>query len=360
MALDARLWRDLPVLVTGHTGFKGSWLSLWLAHLGAKVHGYALAPDDGPQLFELAGIHKTLAGHHEANVCDGAHLNSIMRVTRPAIVLHLAAQSLVRRAYLDPVLTWDSNVMGTVQVLEAARLCESVRAVVVVSSDKCYENLEEGQPFAESDRLGGQDPYSASKAAAELVVHSYRHSFGGSTGGSLPLLASARAGNVIGGGDFSPDRLVADAARAYQAGQPLHIRNPAATRPWQHVLDALHGYLLLAQGLLIQSQQRTVSTSMDQAFNFGPLPGDHLCVADLLKRLQAHWPELRWTHGSAGPHEAGRLHLDAGKARAMLGWTPKWSLDEGLAHTAHWYSAWAAGADMVALTRQQLLNFTVS
>lgn len=360
--LDPECWRGLPVLLTGHTGFKGGWLSLWLRELGAEVHGYALAPEPGPQLFELADVGAALAAHHEADIVDEARLAAVMQATRPRLVVHLAAQSLVRRSYDQPVRTWASNVMGTAHLLEAARHCDSVRAVVVISSDKCYENLEQPRAYRETDPLGGHDPYSASKAATELVVQSWRRSFGGGDGKTWPLIASARAGNVIGGGDFSLDRLIPDAARASRAGAALTIRRPASTRPWQHVLEALHGYLLLAQGLLGEAEAGATPT-LAEPFNFGPADADNLSVAELLTRLGRHWPELRWQvePDPAAPHEAGLLHLDAGKAAARLGWRPRWPLDGAtdgaLARTAAWYRAWSASADLAALTRAQLRDF---
>lgn len=343
-------WAGRSVFVTGHTGFKGSWLSMWLSLLGARVTGYALPPDTTPSLFVSAEVSKSLTTHHEADVRDLGALGKAMAEARPELVLHLAAQPLVRRAYREPADTWSTNVMGTVNVLEAARACPSVRAVVVVTTDKCYENQEWLWGYRETDRLGGRDPYSASKAAAELVVHSYRKSFFESSG---VLVASARAGNVIGGGDFSEDRLVPDAARAVQSGRTLSIRNPEATRPWQHVLESLHGYLLLSERML------GGTASFADAFNFGPVADDNLPVGELLAGLRRHWPQLDWQVDRVpdAPHEAGYLYLDASKARRELGWQPRWALDTALARTATWYRGWLDGADLAALSRAQIDEF---
>jgi CDP-glucose 4,6-dehydratase len=352
-------WRSLqsafagrPAFVTGHTGFKGSWLALWLARLGARVTGYALPSCTAPSLFEAAGIEDALTRHILADIRDPAALTAAMQAAAPEVVFHLAAQPLVRLSYREPVQTWSTNVMGTVHLLEAVRACPSVKAVVVVTTDKCYENREWLWGYRENDPLGGSDPYSASKAGAELVVQSYRKSF---FSGGGPLLASARAGNVIGGGDWSEDRLIPDAARAVARRQPLLIRNPSATRPWQHVLESLHGYLLLASRLLAGE------AAFANAFNFGPDAADNLSVAEVLTRLQAQWPELAWQmdpQAGSAPHEAGFLYLDSSKARRLLDWAPIWDLDTGLENTARWYRAveqkLSAARDV---TEQQLDQF---
>ena len=340
------------VFVTGHTGFKGAWLSLWLSRMRARVSGYALAPSTSPSLFELAGVRAGLAHHAEADINDLEVLTAAMQQAAPDVVFHLAAQALVRRSYRDSPATWATNVMGTVNLLEAVRACPSVKAVVVVTTDKCYDNREWAWGYRESDALGGRDPYSASKAAAELVVQSYRSSFFADGG---PLVASARAGNVIGGGDWSEDRLVADAARAAASGTALGIRNPGATRPWQHVLESLHGYLRLASLLLDGGEQHA------QAYNFGPDAADNVSVAELLGRLQRHWPELHWQPELAGeqaPHEAHFLYLDSSKARRELGWMPHWNLDACVEETARWYREVQANpAAARAISEQQLERF---
>lgn len=346
----ARSYRGRRVFVTGHTGFKGAWLCLFLARLGAHVTGYALAPSGAPTMFELARVGDTLARHHIGDVRDQESLSAAMVDAAPELVLHLAAQALVRRSYADPVSTWSTNVMGTVHVLEALRACPGVRAALVVTTDKCYENRHWPWGYRENDRLGGHDPYSASKAGAELVAHSYRSSFFGAGG---PLIASARAGNVIGGGDWSADRLIPDAVRAMQQGSALPVRSPDATRPWQHVLEPLYGYLLLAARLLDGDAECA------SAWNFGPDAADNLSVAALLNGLQGHWPQLAWRlDGDAhAAKEATLLYLDSSKARQQLGWQVRWPLATGIEQTAAWYAAAHAGADMRAFTEQQLDDF---
>jgi CDP-glucose 4,6-dehydratase len=303
-------------------------------------------------MFDLAGVEGVLARHTLADIRDASTLTAAMQAAAPEVVFHLAAQPLVRLSYREPVTTWSTNVMGTVQLLEAVRACPSVKAVVVVTTDKCYENREWPWGYRENDPLGGNDPYSASKAATELVVQSYRKSFF-SHGG--PLLASTRAGNVIGGGDWSEDRLIPDAARAVAGRQPLLIRNPDATRPWQHVLESLHGYLLLASRLLAGE------TALADAFNFGPDAADNLSVAAVLARLQSHWPELAWQmdrQAGNAPHEAGFLYLDSSKARRQLDWLPTWALTTGLGKTAEWYQSVAQTPNEArAITERQIDEF---
>ena len=350
---DRTCWQNRSVFITGHTGFKGSWLSLWLARLGAHVSGYALAPETTPSLFALASVRENLATHHEADIRDLATLRAAMQASTPEIVFHLAAQPLVRRSYRDPVETWSTNVMGTVNLLEAVRACPSVKAVVVVTTDKCYENREWLWGYRESDALGGHDPYSASKAGSELVVQSYRRSFLADHG---VLVASARAGNVIGGGDFSEDRLIPDAARAVLASNPLLIRNPNATRPWQHVLASLDGYLLLAEKLLAGD------AACADAFNFGPDARSNLSVAEVLAQLQQHWPDFAWqvdaTAAATAPHEAQFLYLDSAKAHRTLGWQSHWDLALSLKKTAEWYREAARSPQNIRdLTALQIEQF---
>ena len=339
------------VFVTGHTGFKGAWLCLLLAKLGARVSGYALAPSGNPTMFEMARVGDTLEHHFVADIGELATLTAAMRRADPELVLHLAAQALVRQGYADPVTTWSTNVMGTVNVLEAVRACPGVKAALVVTTDKCYENQHWAWGYRENDRLGGHDPYSASKAGAELVAHSYRSSFF-STGAAL--VATARAGNVIGGGDWSADRLIPDAVRAMQQGAALPVRSPDATRPWQHVLEPLHGYLLLASRLL------DGETAFASAYNFGPDSADNLPVSALLDGLSAHWPQLQWRVEAAGKggKEAALLYLDSSKARQELDWQVRWPLATGLQKTAQWYAAAARDPDrMRVFTEQQMEQF---
>ena len=345
-------YRGRRVFITGHTGFKGPWLALLLARAGARVSGYALAPNTTPSLFDAACVASSLAAHTIGDVRDASTLARAMDIAQPEIVFHLAAQPLVRASYRDPAQTWSTNVMGTVNVLDAVRACPSVRAAIVITTDKCYDNKEWLWGYRETDPLGGHDPYSASKAGTELVAASYRKSFLAERG---VLLATARAGNVIGGGDWSEDRLIPDAARAAAAGQTLEIRSPHATRPWQHVLEALHGYLRLGNRLL------DGDAALADAFNFGPEPRDNVSVGTVLRGLRAHWPELEWKHcppPGAAPHEARNLYLDAARAHMLLGWAPRWTLDEALAATAQWYrTVQLSPTQARAITEQQIEQF---
>lgn len=342
-------WRNRRVLVTGHTGFKGSWLVLWLRRLGAKVHGYSLPPPTTPALFDaIEG--RTLVTHAHGDVRDLEHLRHEMAAASPEIVFHLAAQPLVRESYASPVATFDVNVMGTVNVLESVRDRDDVRAVICVTTDKCYENREWAWGYRENDRLGGHDPYSASKACAELAAAAYRRSFfDGHADG--PLVATVRAGNVIGGGDWSVDRLVPDAIRAFCAGRPLELRNPAATRPWQHVLEPLSGYLQLAERATAGEPQWA------GAWNFGPLDENVVTVGEVAARLAEAWGDgatWRAVGGSAdAPHEAGLLKLDTSMARTRLRWAPRWDLRRTIGESVAWYRAFQRGES--ALTLRDLM-----
>lgn len=322
------------VLVTGHTGFKGSWLTRWLLDLGADVTGFALEPDTEPALFRDLG----LAAHmdsHIGDIRDTRALTDVFLECRPQIVLHLAAQPLVRRSYDEPVYTFETNVIGTVNVLEAVRQTPETRAVVVVTTDKVYENPETGLPFAETQPLGGHDPYSASKACAEIVTASYRSSF--FEGGHGAAIASARAGNVVGGGDWATDRILPDCVRALSAGVPITVRNPASVRPWQHVLDPLSGYLQLAATLLRDG------SAAAEAFNFGPDPSERHTVGDVVDRVVAAWGSGTWQSPELGvqPHEAGQLRLGIDKAREQLGWKPVWDFEATIDRTVGWYRSYA-------------------
>lgn len=330
MKLFGEQYLGRRVLLTGHTGFKGSWLALWLNDLGANVIGVALSPDMVPNHWNLLGLD---IPDHRLDIREYSALVRIVRDTQPEIVFHLAAQPLVRRSYREPLETWATNVMGTANLLEACRKVESIRAIVVVTTDKCYENKECLRGYNESDRLGGHDPYSASKAAAELVSSSYRSAFFHEV--QSPLLATARAGNVIGGGDWSEDRLIPDLVRAVASASQLEIRFPQATRPWQHVLESLSGYLLLGQKLLEGHNE------FAGAWNFGPDPKDNRTVAEVLMRMKSHWPELDWkVTERVQPHEANLLYLDSTKAYEKLGWQPTWALDDALIATVEWYRAY--------------------
>ncbi len=342
-----QFWNQRRVLVTGHTGFKGGWLSLWLAARGAAVHGLALDPAV-PSFFAACRLGGLLAGDTRADIRDPAAVQRCLEAAEPEVVFHLAAQPLVRHSYREPVDTFATNVMGTVNLLEAIRGCPSVRAVVVVTTDKCYDNREWDWAYREGDALGGADPYSASKACAELVAAAYRRSF--LAAGGLGL-ATARAGNVIGGGDWAGDRLVPDFLRASDSCQPLVIRSPGAVRPWQHVLEPLAGYLLLAERLWAGADGA-------EGWNFGPGESGDRPVGWLADRLCALVPGAAWEHRPGDhPHEARLLRLDSGQARRRLGWRPRWSLEEALARTVEWHLAWRRGADMAAVSRQQIAAY---
>lgn len=347
-------WQGRRVLLTGHTGFKGSWLALWLQELGAEVTGFSLAPPTSPSLFEVAGVARGMTSVI-GDIRDLAQLRQVMREQQPEVVFHLAAQALVRHSYADPVETYSTNVMGTVNVLEAVRGANSVRAMVNVTSDKCYENREWAWGYRENEALGGYDPYSNSKACAELVAASYRNSFFHPDRYAEHGLAvaSARAGNVIGGGDWAMDRLVPDILRAIVAGQSVMIRNPNAIRPWQHVLEPLSGYLLLAQKL------HTDGVRFGEGWNFGPHDSDAMPVRWLVDQLTTAWGEgASWQlDGADHPHEAHYLKLDCSKAKAQLGWQPTWRLDQTLAAITGWHRAHRDGADMHAQTLAQIRRF---
>ena len=345
--MTAESWRGRRVFITGHTGFKGSWLALWLADLGAEVTGFALPPPAGPSLFEEARVAE-LVTHVVGDVRDAGHVASAIADAQPEIVFHLAAQALVRQSYLAPVETYAVNVMGTVHVLEACRAAPSVRGVVAITSDKCYENQEWIWPYRENDPMGGHDPYSSSKGAAELVIAAYRRSFFEHGAG----IASVRAGNVIGGGDWAADRLIPDVIRALLAGQRPLIRAPAAVRPWQHVLEALSGYILIAERLL--AGDRSVATG----WNFGPASDDTRPVGWIVERLLTCWGAGGWDRPEGPqPHEATLLTLDCAKARNELGWRPSMDLARALDQVVAWHRSVAAGADARAVTLEQLRDY---
>ncbi len=342
------------VLVTGHTGFKGSWLSQWLLDLGAEVHGYALDPAPEAVLFDQLGLEKRLAGDWRADLADLPGLTKLVRDIRPEYVFHLAAQPLVRLSYEQPVETFATNVMGTIHVLEALRVTGSPCSVVCVTTDKCYENREWLHSYREEDAMGGYDPYSASKGAAEIAIASYRRSY---FLNSPVRLASARAGNVLGGGDWAADRIVPDCFRSLRAGESIPVRNKTATRPWQHVLEPLSGYLWLAAAQAWpELLQRTDASVFSSAFNFGPRLDSNRTVADLVAELLKHTPGA-WRDASDpdAPHEASKLNLAIDKAFHLLQWQPVWDFEETIARTAEWYlSTGEAPADR---TRSQITAY---
>ena len=356
--VNPTFWRNRRVLLTGHTGFKGSWLALWLQQLGAQLVGYSLPAPTDPSLFELAGVARDMESV-EGDVRDLASLERTLRSARPEIVVHMAAQSLVRRSYADPVETYTTNVVGTVNVLEAVRRAgDAVRAVVVVTSDKCYENREWVWGYREDEPLGGHDPYSSSKGCAELVTSAYRKSFFNTAGdGGKAAVASARAGNVVGGGDWAEDRLVPDIMRAMISGRSVRVRNPEAVRPWQHVLDPLSGYLLLAEKLCGDDPQRYA-----EGWNFGPREDDARTVRWIVERVTKAWgPEARW-EADAGPHphEAHYLKLDCSKARTELGWQPRWNVGWALDATVAWYKGFQSQQNVREMTIEQIDAYQVS
>jgi CDP-glucose 4,6-dehydratase len=346
LVITAKFWRGKKVFLTGHTGFKGAWTALLLRHLGAEVYGYALAPEHDNGLFLSANVARDI-DHQIADVRDLDTLRRAMAKAKPDIVIHMAAQALVRPSYVEPVETYATNVMGTVNVLEAARRCSDLAALLIITSDKCYENTRSTTGFREHDRLGGSDPYSNSKACAELVTDAYRRSFFQEAG--TARVASARAGNVFGGGDWAIDRLVPDVIRALINGVSVKIRNPNAIRPWQHVLDPVLGYLTLVEKL-------ADSNGCEEGWNFGPDAPSDVPVREMVDRLIGLWGDnARWEHdGGLHPHEAAYLKLDCQKAHTRLNWRPRLDLAQGLTLTVDWYKALQHGKDIRRLTRAQI------
>ncbi|HEU5048627.1 MAG TPA: CDP-glucose 4,6-dehydratase [Rickettsiales bacterium] len=350
--VKAGFWKHKRVLVTGHTGFKGGWLALWLTQMGADVTGIALAPHTEPNFFETVGLEKRM--HHiVADIRDGAELAGLLHKAQPEIVLHLAAQPLVRYSYKAPVETYETNVMGTVNLLEAVRACPGVKATLIITTDKCYENVEQIWGYREHDRLGGHDPYSNSKACAELVVQAYTRSFF-VPGGKSGAIASARAGNVIGGGDWSEDRLVPDLVRGLMQGQAPVLRNPSSVRPWQHVLEPLSGYLMLAEMMYGKIQDDPV------AYNFGPDTSGQVDVGTLARRFCEVWGggiEPQIVPDPKAVHEAHLLTLDITKARKQLHWNPVWDMEQTVVETASWYKAYTQNEDMLRFSLDQIERY---
>lgn len=357
VAMNPAFWAGKRVFLTGHTGFKGSWLSLWLQSMGANVTGFALVPPTTPSLFKIA---KVADGMHSiiGDIRDLESLKSAMAAAKPEIVIHMAAQALVRYSYIAPVETYSTNVMGTVNLLEAVRSTSTVKSVVNVTSDKCYENREWAWGYREDEAMGGFDPYSNSKGCAELITSAYRSSY-------FPLqryqehgvaLATGRAGNVIGGGDWAEDRLIPDMMRAIALGKPVSIRNPHSIRPWQHVLEPLSGYLILAQKLYEQG------ADFAEGWNFGPSDDDAKPVSWILERLIQFWGDgASWSlDNGEHPHEAHYLKLDCSKAKSRLGWQPRWHLNDALNKIVDWQKQYVQGADMKAATLSQINAYTLT
>ena len=347
MNLD--FWKDKRVFITGHTGFKGGWTVLWLKKLGATVKGYSLEPNTTPALFDIVSIAEGI----ESEFGDVRNLDALKKSVltfSPDIVIHMAAQALVRDSYNDPVATYQINVLGTVNLLEAVRVCPSVKAVVNVTTDKCYENNEWVWGYREDEPMGGHDPYSSSKGCSELVTSAYRKSF---FENSIVSLGSARAGNVIGGGDWSKDRLIPDSLMAFEKKETVVIRNPLAIRPWQHVLEPISGYLTLAEKLYVSGK------SFAEGWNFGPRDEDAKSVGEVLDYLVENWPtKVSWIYSDTEqPHEAQLLKLDISKASARLKWEPKWDLSKTLNSIIEWHEAFILGADMNEFTLNQITNY---
>ncbi len=350
LGVSPRFWEGKRVLLTGHTGFKGSWLCLWLRELGAEVVGYAKGPPTEPSLYVSARIAEEIETR-DGDVRDAGQVLDAFTAARPEIVIHMAAQSLVRRSFDDPVGTYATNVMGTVHVLDAARRTDSVRALVNVTSDKCYENREWLWPYREDEPMGGHDPYSNSKGCSELVTASFRRSF--CSGPGAARIASARAGNVIGGADWAKDRLVPDVIRAALSGRPAVLRTPDAPRPWQHVLNPLSGYLRLVERLW-------EDPAAADGWNFGPPDADAWPVRRIVERLAATWEGLTWEESPFDPgaaHEATDLKVDSSKARSLLGWAPRWSIVTALDSIVEWHTRERDGEDPRELTLEQIRRF---
>lgn len=344
-------WHGKRVLITGHTGFKGSWLAIWLKKLGASITGISLEPDTNPSLYKLSNLEQEITSY----ICDinsYAELSKIVRCVKPEIVFHLAAQPLVRKSYSEPLLTFSTNTLGTANLLESLRGLESTKVAIFVTTDKVYANNEWSYPYRETDTLGGHDPYSASKAASELVISSYKASFLTEQGLAI---ATARAGNVIGGGDWSADRLIPDAIRAWQTGKPLEIRRPESIRPWQHVLEPLAAYISLAEILWAKPE-------LADSYNFGPEITDTKTVRELVEFARNHFPgsEVVYSEDQTGPHESGLLSLDISKAKSKLGISPNWDLQQSMDHTLNWYLSLYQGSNARDLCEQDINDYQQS
>lgn len=346
LVMNQEFWRNRTILLTGHTGFKGGWMALWLNRLGANVHGYSLPPPTTPNFYTETRLQDRIKSSTIADIRDLPKLTALMQKVKPSVVIHMAAQPLVRESYKLPVETFTTNIIGTVNLLEAARQTETVQTIVNITTDKCYENQEWLWSYRENDRLGGHDPYSSSKACAEIAAAAYRNSFLAEAGIHL---ASVRAGNVIGGGDWATDRLIPDFLRAIDAGETLRIRSPKAVRPWQHVLEPLSGYLILAERLA------TNGAEFAGSWNFGPSESDAKPVSWIVERLCEKTLRARWElEGAPQPYESSFLKLDSSKARSRLGWTPRYTLDTALNKTVEWHQAWKMGQPMAEVSIQQI------
>jgi CDP-glucose 4,6-dehydratase len=349
MEINLKFWKNRSVFLTGHTGFKGGWLALWLTDMGAKVHGYSLEPKSNPNFFNETRLKERLASSTIADIQDISIIRSSMSLAKPSIIIHMAAQSLVLDSYNFPVETFKTNIIGTANVLETARKIDTVEAIVNVTSDKCYENNEQLKPNGENDKLGGHDPYSSSKACAELISNAYRNSYFNKNGIKV---ATVRAGNVIGGGDWAPNRLVPDLLRSVDTGKKLYIRSPNSVRPWQHVLEPLSGYIMLAEKLV------TIGNNFAEAWNFGPQENSSKSVSWMAEYFVKKIPNLQWCKDEKKfPHEANLLFLNSSKAMKSLNWKPQWSLEIALDKIIEWHLAWKEKKLMSDLSISQIKSY---
>lgn len=352
MEINIDFWKNRSVFLTGHTGFKGGWLALWLSEMGANVYGYSLKAPTNPNFFDVVKLQSKIKNSTIGNVLDLLELENSIREAKPSVIFHMAAQPLVRQSYNDPLETFKTNVIGTINIFEAAKKIKSVKAIVNITSDKCYENQESDRPYQETDRLGGYDPYSSSKACSEIITSAYRNSFLSANGIKL---ASVRAGNVIGGGDWATDRLIPDFFRSIDNDKILSVRSLQAVRPWQHVLDPLSGYLMLAEKLVINDD------NFAEAWNFGPEQSDAKTVFWVLDRLSEKFSNAKWQEETINqPHEANMLKLDISKAKLKLGWTPQWSLETAIDNTIKWYQAFKKNENMTEFSIKQIKAYQSS
>ena len=346
MEINSSFWTGRSVFLTGHTGFKGGWLALWLTEMGAKVYGYSLEAPTNPNFFKITNLGHKIQNSVTGDICDLLGLTNSMQIAKPSVIFHMAAQPLVKKSYINPIETFTTNIIGTINIFEAARKIDTVEAIVNITTDKCYENQEWDRPYHETDRLGGYDPYSSSKACSEIATSAYRNSFLSETGIKL---ASARAGNVIGGGDWAADRLIPDFFRSIDSDRTLRIRSPQAVRPWQHVLDPLSGYLILAEKLV------TKGNNFAQAWNFGPEQSGAKTVSWILDRLSKKFNNSKWeTEKIKQQHEASLLKLDISKAKSKLGWLPRWPLKTAIDNTVEWYQAFKENDNMEEFSIKQI------
>lgn len=346
MEIDKSFWKGRSVFLTGHTGFKGSWLALWLTEMGANVYGYSLKAPTNPNLFKIINLEKKIKRSTKGDIRDISKLKKSIKFAKPSIIFHMAAQPLVKQSYYDPLETFTTNLIGTINLFEVARNVETIEAIINITTDKCYENKEHKQPYHEKDRLGGYDPYSSSKACSEIATSTYRNSFLSKSGIKL---ASVRAGNVIGGGDWATDRLIPDFFRSIENNNLLLVRSPKAVRPWQHVLDPLSGYLMLAEKLVIKGH------NFAEAWNFGPNHNDNKTVKWVLNRFSKQFSNSKWeTESEDQLHEANLLKLDISKAKSKLGWIPRWSLETAIDNTIKWYQAYKENKNMIDFSIKQI------